>query len=264
MSNKLEVISKVVDQCSKDQLHNIISPLADIPASCTKAEMISHCLNTELGSYGFNTYTSPDKTTVFVNDETMCKVMDFFKPKGYQPYFTTEQIDRVKAISQVANDNRVDILWAQSGIKKKYYYLKQFGFNGVNLYNVLNTNTVNSAAAALSPTGAATLSMASVVAISWTGSLFFSTIENFIPNTMPRTKMIVSGLKFGTALPIRCVEWTSNQIIGFVESITVGYQLPTNITDVYRLNEGPKLKDIKKFKKPILNWLVEKLNKLNK
>jgi len=106
--------------------------------------------------------------------------------------------------------------------------------------------------------------MAGVVAVSWTGSLFLSTVENYIPNTMPRLKIIVSGTKFVTALPIRCVEWTSNQIFGFVENIVVGRQLPTNITEVSKLNVGPKLKDIRKLKKPVLTWVVEKLNALNK
>jgi hypothetical protein len=47
--------------------------------------MISHCLNTELGTYGFQTYTSPDKTTVLINDEGMRKMIGFFKGTAYQP-----------------------------------------------------------------------------------------------------------------------------------------------------------------------------------
>ena len=86
------------------------------------------------------------------------------------------------------------------------------------------------AAAASSTIGAASLTMAGVVALSWSGSLFFSTLENYVPNTMPRTKLAVTGLKYGTALPIRCVEWTSNQMFGFAEKIVIGISLPTNIT----------------------------------
>lgn len=257
MINKLEIISKVIDECSKDQLQNVFSPLTEIPASSTKAEMISHCLNSELGAYGINTYTSADKTMVLVNDETMCKVVDFFNGNGYQPFFTTEQINRIRALSQVADDNSINVLWAQSGIKKKYYYFKQYGFNGINLYNALNLNTVNNAIAATSRIGAAPITMGAVVAISWTGSLFFSTVENYIPDG--RLKTVVSGAKIIVAFPIRCVEWTSNQIFGFVENTVVGRPLPTNITEVYRLNIGPKLKDISKLKKPVLDWLVEKL-----
>lgn len=258
--NELELIEAAVDTCSKSHLESVFAPLADLPGSCTKAEMISHCLNTELGAYGFKSYTSPDKTAVFINDEGMCAVTDFFKNKGYQPVLTQEHTKRVSTVVDFANKNKVNLLWAQTGLKKKYYYLKQYGFNGVNLYNVLNINTINSAAAALSPAGAAGITMAGVVALSWSGSLFFSTLENYIPNNMPRVKFAVTGMKYGTALPIRCVEWTSNKIIGFAEKIIIGRQLPTNVTEVYKLNTGPELKNITEIKKPVLNWLINQLN----
>ena len=103
--------------------------------------------------------------------------------------------------------------------------------------------------------------MSGVVALSWTGSLFLATLENYIPNHMSRTKMAVSGIKYGMALPIRCVEWTSNQIFGLAETAIVGRQLPTNITDVYKLNVGSRLKDMAGIKKPALTWLIKQLNK---
>ena len=105
--------------------------------------------------------------------------------------------------------------------------------------------------------------MAGVVALSWTGSLFFSTLENYIPTTMPRTKLAVTGIKYGIALPIRCVEWTSNQIFGFAENVIIGRQLPTNVTNVYKLDIGPELKNIGKVKKPVLSWLINQLKKWN-
>ena len=252
-----------MDTCSKPQLESVFAPLTDLPASCTKAEMISHCLNTELGAYGFKSYVSPDKTSVLINDEGMSKVINFFEGKGYQPVLTEQHTKRVGTVVDFANNNKVDFLWAQAGLRKKYYYFKQYGFNGVNLYNVLNINTINSAAAALSPIGAAGITMAGVVTLSWTGSLFFSTLENYIPNTMPRTKLAVTGMKYGIALPIRCVEWTSNQIFGFAENVILGRQLPTNVTEVYKLNIGPEIKDIAKVKKPALSWRIHQLKKWN-
>jgi hypothetical protein len=101
--------------------------------------------------------------------------------------------------------------------------------------------------------------MAGIITLSWTGSIFFSTLENYIPNTMPRVKIVVSGAKFVTSFPIRTVEWTSNQIFGFVENIIVGSPLPTNITDVYRLNIGPKLENLKNLRKPVITWLLKQL-----
>jgi len=262
--SQLKVLSTVIDECSKSQLESVFAPITNLPASCTKAEMISYCLNTELAAYGIKSYTSPDKTAVLLDDEGMSRVVDFFKGTGSQPILTDEQIKRVGTVVDFADKGKVDLLWAQSGISKKYYYFKQYGFNGINLYNAININTVNSAAAAMSPVGATGLTMAGVVALSWTGSLFFSTLENYIPNTMPRVKLVVSAAKFGTALPVRCVEWTSNQILGFAENLIVGRSLPTNVTEVYKLNVGPKLKNINEIKKPILNWLLNRLKDWNK
>ena len=81
--------------------------------------------------------------------------------------------------------------------------MKQQGFNRIHLYNILNLNTINTVSVALSPVGAASITMAGIVALSWTGSLFFSTLENYIPNTLPKLKSIITGVKFTTALPIR-------------------------------------------------------------
>lgn len=86
--SELKIISDVLDKCSKSQLESIFAPIVDLPLSSTKAEMVSHCLNTELGAYGLTSFTSPDKTTVLINDEGMCKVFDFFKNTNYQPVLT--------------------------------------------------------------------------------------------------------------------------------------------------------------------------------
>ena len=65
-------------------------------------------------------------------------------------------MERVKSIIQSADKDKVPLLWSQAGFKKRYYNFKQIGFNGANLLNVLNLNTLNAAAATLSPTGAVT------------------------------------------------------------------------------------------------------------
>ena len=68
---------------------------------------------------------------------------------------------------------------------------------------------------------------------------------------MPRVKLVITGMKYGTALPIGCVEWTSNQIFSFAESLIVGHQLPTNVTEFYKLDVGPELKNVTKVKKRV-------------
>jgi hypothetical protein len=259
MTNKLKIVTDILDQCSKEHLQSVFSPIVELPNTSTKAEMISHCLNKELGAYGFKTYTSPDKTMVLVNDETMSKVVDFLSGNGFTPYLTEEQIDRIKTIHKVSNSNNISIFWEQVGFRRKYYYLKQYGFNGINLYNLLNMNNVNSAIAASSSTGAAGLTMAGILALSWSGSIFFSTLENYIPNNMVRTKTVVGGLKFMIALPVRWTEWTANTIMTIPEMILIGAPLPTNVTETYRLHVGPKIQDLSKIKKSVVQWLLKQL-----
>ena len=79
-----------------------------------------------------------------------------------------------------------------SWIKKKYYLFKQYGFNGVNLYSLLNLNTINFAGAALAASGAVSLTLPTAIALSWSGSLFLSTVEHIIPDSLNKTKAIVS------------------------------------------------------------------------
>lgn len=132
---------------------------------------------------------------------------------------------------------------------KKYYFLKQHGFNGLSLYNIINLNSINTVALSLSPLRAASLRMASVLAISWFDSLFFSRLKNYIPNIISKTKTVVNGLKFGKAFSIHYVDWASNQIFGFVENTTVGHQLPITDTEAYKFSVGPKLKNLAEMKK---------------
>lgn len=136
----------------------------------------------------------------------MCKVLDFLKNPGYHPVLIPEHTERVETVVDFANKNTVDLLCAQGGLRKNYSYFKQYGFNGINLYNLLNGNTLNTAAATLSPTGAPSFTMVNVVTINCSGSLFFSLVKNHILSSMVKTKMVVTGLKYLVALPIRYVE----------------------------------------------------------
>ena len=148
------------------------------------------------------------------------------------------------------------------GFKNKYYLFKQYGFNGINMFTLLNLNTVNSAGAAISVTGAVSFSIPILIGLSWSGGLFLSTLENVIPNDMARTKAIVQGSKYVVGIPIRIVEATTNGILGFAERRILGDQLPINVTADFRLTQGPKIEDLPKFKKPLkkfLTWLADRI-----
>nr|ULD16083.1 hypothetical protein [Cylindrotheca closterium] len=133
------------------------------------------------------------------------------------------------------------------------------GFNGANLYNVLNINTLNTAAT--SANGAVGLTLSGVLAVSWKGGLFLSTVENYIPNDFAKTKAVVKGSKFVIGLPLMMAEHTTNLIIGRIEMLVNGNELPINVTKHFNITEGPRLKDIKKLKKPIIKFLRDKLDK---
>lgn len=119
---ELRVAKSIIHMCSE----HIVAPIGNLLTYYTKAEAetISHCLNIELGAYGLKTYVSPDKISIFIDDEGMCKVLDFFKSKGYQPVLTPEYTKRVSTVVEFANKNNVDLLWAQSGLRKNYYLKK--------------------------------------------------------------------------------------------------------------------------------------------
>lgn len=116
-------------------------------------------------------------------------------------------------------------------IKKTILFFKEYGFNGVNLYSLLNLNTINSAGATLSLTGSISVTLPTVIALSWSGGLFLSTLENLIPNNINKTKAIVSTSKMVISFPIR-------------------------------LAKSPRLADISNLKKPIKKFLLYLANKL--
>lgn len=86
--------------------------------------------------------------------------------------------------------------------------------------------------------------MGTVIAVSWSGSLFFATIEPLIPNSMVKTKTYVKLAKAGFAAPIVMAEWTTHKILGGVEILIIGNPLPINVTDVYGLKAGPNIPEI--------------------
>ena len=62
--NQLELTKIVMDQCET------VDP--NFLDSFTKAERISYCFNKELAAYGINTHVSPDKTSVYLDNQGMC------------------------------------------------------------------------------------------------------------------------------------------------------------------------------------------------
>jgi hypothetical protein len=125
----------------------------------------------------------------------MSKIFTFFNQDIAQPDLTNEQVDRVTSICQWAKNNKVDVLWKQVGLRKSYYLIKQYGFNVINLLNMLRLNTQNAALARTSLIGAAPFTLAGAVALRWSASIVFATVENYIPNDFRKIKAIITGAK---------------------------------------------------------------------
>jgi len=219
----------------------------------TNAQHISNHLNQEIGSYGIKMLVSPYQKAVYIHNKLIYQLINFFEGKAAQPTITGQQVERVQTIIENAKDNKVDLLWLQTGFKNKYYLFKQYG------YSLLNLDTVNSAGVALSATGSVALTIPTAIALSWSGGIFLSTLENVIPDSMVRTKAIIRGSKYIISFPIRIAEATTNGIIGFAEGRIIGNQLPINVKEDFRLTQGPKIEDLRKLKKPVkklLLWLA--------
>ena len=80
-------------------------------------------MNQELDGYGIKTQVTPDKHTVFIDNNCMSQVLDFFEGKSAQPVITTQQVERVQDILESANKNKIDLVWLQIGLKKNTIYL---------------------------------------------------------------------------------------------------------------------------------------------
>ena len=110
-----------------------------------------------------------------------------------------------------------------------------------------------------SATKAPAMSTAGALALSYSGGLFFSTLENYILNTFSKTKVVVGITKIVVSILIQMIEFTSNAIIGFGENLPTGNKLPTNVTSVYGLEKVLKLGSLLKLERPFfIIKMVEK------
>ena len=248
--NNTEIVKRVIDKCSTEELLK-----GGVPEFLTDAEQISYCFNTELGAYGLKTNVSPDKRFIYIDDEGMSKVLSFFKGKEAQPALTAQHVESLKNLVETANEKNISLIWLRQGWSKRYYLFKQYGFHGVNIFRILNINNINTAAAMTSASGAASISIGGVLALSYSGSLFFSTVENYIPNSYIKTKAAVGAAKVVVSFPLQVAEYTGNAIFGLGETLITGNTLPTNVTSTFRLDQGPQLKNLSELKQPVAEYL---------
>ena len=95
------------------------------------------------------------------------------------------------------------------------------------------------------------MSAAGAMALSYSGSLFLSTLDNYIPNSWVRTKTSVGLAKVVVSFPLHITEKTTNVIFGSVEKLIIGTKLPTNVTAAFAVDKGPRLSSFGEIKKTL-------------
>jgi len=102
--SKYQIAKAVIDNCNTDVVDiSLLEPIS-------KAQHVSECLNREFSAYGLNTYVSPDKTSVLIDDQRMSTVINYFEGTGFQPIVTEEHVERVKDIVQKAYKENIPLL----------------------------------------------------------------------------------------------------------------------------------------------------------
>jgi len=127
----------------------------------------------------------------------------------------------------------------------------------INLQHLLQTRNVAATAASLSPVNAATITIPSLIAISDTGRLFLSLVENFVPQGPVKTTS--NGVKVVIILPIGIPEIVTNAIFGNIEKLVLKQALPINVTTVYGLTNGPEINNMTAICATIISCYTKRL-----
>jgi len=102
--SKLELITTTIDQCSKDRLENLFYDSNNMTNLSYKVERINECLNNELNAYGIKTFLGPDLSSIYIDDNSMCQILEFFNQNNYyQSQVSKEQIIRLKDLAEFSN-----------------------------------------------------------------------------------------------------------------------------------------------------------------
>jgi len=189
---------------------------------------------------------------IYIDDGVMTRSYEVINQEGLFSYLTQEHLDRVRQLVKVSDKKHIPVIWKLDGIKQTYFMTKQYRFNLINLHHVLQTKNDAATAASLSPVSYATLTIPSVIAISYAGSLFLSLVENFVPQGPVKTT--IKGAKVIVALPIGITETVINAIFGQVEKLVLKQALPSNVTAVYSLTDGPEIKNMTALRVKIMDW----------
>ena len=199
---------------------------------------------------------------VGLDQEILEKILQVACGEGSENGINMVEITNIANLMDSAKRNNIPIILKLSGIREKYWMLKQYGGHALGGWHVLQMSRATSIAAAASSTGGVVFNLGSGIAISFSGMLFFALIENHIP--AGPVKNVFKGVRLVIGVPVMCIEYVSNAAFGLGKSLILGQQLPTNLTSTYRLLDGPELDKLPGFRPLIADWLMRMANAVSK
>jgi hypothetical protein len=258
---------------AKSALEDTIITIASDRPSILTDKIIKECsakdlslyLNDNLAKVGIKTSTTLKDCVVTVDQETMRKIVQVANEGISNNFFGPQEAENLIKLIETAEKKNIPIILRLTGTPLKYWNTKQYGFHGVTFLHALRLRTEASALAAVAGNGAAALTIGSGVAISFTGVMFLSLLESYVP--VGPVKEIVKGSKLVVGIPIVFVEYTANIITGVFEKALFNQTFPTNITSTFGILDGPelsKLNGFKGLKKVLATALTEFAKKLAK
>lgn len=190
---------------------------------CITPENIQYYLNRELAAFGIETKSSLNGSMLYVDDEQQSRIVRFLS--GNELVFSLEPADmeRLYEIAEMVHEKKILMIWKLTVIEKNYQLAKQHVFNNINFYHARKVKNAAASSASISATGSATLSLSSTLAISFTGALFLSLVENhLLANNL---KTAIKGVKVIVAFPVSVAELVTNGIVDTFEKLIINEPL---------------------------------------
>jgi len=210
---------------------------------------LSDLLNKNWQKLGIKTSTSLKDSVITINEENLNRILHIANSNSATvgPNLTILELNNSIALLKTVQKKSIPILLKLSGISSKYWFVKQYSYQAISAWHIYTMK--NAAASAAAKAGIAALTPGSILALSFSLSIFLSLLESHVP--VGRVKNAIKLAKLVSGAPVICAEYTVNGIMGVGESVFFKRKFPTNITSVYGILDGPELDKMPGFKNAI-------------
>jgi hypothetical protein len=152
-----------------------------------------------------------------INDESQSRIVRCLSRNALVFSLEPASMERLYEISEMMYEKKIMMIWKLIYAEKNYYLAKQDAFNSINFYHALKVKNAAASAASVSASGSATLSLSSTFAISFSGALFLSLVEDHL--STDNLKTAVKGVKIIVAFPVGIAKLLTNGIVGNFEKL---------------------------------------------